>query len=98
MQNDKNLEWFKNEVGPILKDYEIDYNYFENGDFGSLNQVEFNSKEIGGNIDFWELGWLGVFAWDYKKEQVILNVLVEPNNHEKKSELLVNLVELLKSH
>ena len=47
-----------------------------------LNQVEFNSKKVGGNIDFWGLGWLGVFVWDYEKEEQLINLLIEPSQEE----------------
>nr|WP_157247369.1 hypothetical protein [Pedobacter panaciterrae] len=51
----RNIDWFKEEIAPVLLGYEITYSYFEDGDFDSLNQVEFNSPKLGGNIDFWEL-------------------------------------------
>ena len=39
----KDLEWFKKEVAPLLVDYEIEYRYYNQGDFGSLNQIIFDS-------------------------------------------------------
>lgn len=29
----KDLEWFKKEVAPLLVDYEIEYRYYNQGDF-----------------------------------------------------------------
>ena len=63
----KDLYWFKIVIAPSLKNYEIKYKFFEKGDFGSLNQVEFNSKKMGGEIDFWSEGWLGIHLVDYIK-------------------------------
>jgi hypothetical protein len=91
----KDVIWFKEEISPTLKHYELNYKFFEKGDFGSLNQIEFNSKRIGGNIDFWELGWLGVFVWDYQKEEQLLNVLLEPHQDEQKEKIFKKLEELL---
>ncbi|WP_264536424.1 hypothetical protein [Flavobacterium sp. N1736] len=91
MDKNKDLLWFKTAIESTLKDYEINHRYYEDGDFGSLNQIEFNSKEKGGNIDFWGLGWLGVFLWDYKKEKEIINVLLEPNQVQKQKRLLEEL-------
>jgi len=28
-----------------------------------LNQVEFNSKKLGGKINFWGFDWVGIFVW-----------------------------------
>ena len=91
----KDVIWFKKEVAPILKNYELNYKFFEQGDFGSLNQVEFNSKRTGGNIDFWELGWLGIFVWDYQKKEQLLNVLLEPHQEEEKENAFVKFRMLL---
>lgn len=91
----KDIGWFKKVVAPVLKDYEINYKFFEEGDFGSLNQVEFNSEKIGGNIDFWGLGWLGIFVWDYQKEEQLFNVLLEPHQEKNKEKALEELQRLL---
>lgn len=95
MKKEKDFEWFKKEIAPLLKGYELDYKFFEEGDFGSLNQVEFNSKSKGGSIDFWELGWLGIFIWDYKKEEQQLNILIEPGQEEEKANAFNKLQQLL---
>lgn len=94
--NDLNdIEWFKIKLSPKFKGYELNYKYFEEGDFGSLNQVEFNSKKIGGNIDFWGLGWLGIFVWDYGEEKQLLNVLIDPNHEEEKMAAFNKLQDFL---
>jgi hypothetical protein len=60
-----------------------------------LNQVEGNKKKLGGNIDFWGLGWLGVFVWDYEKEEQLLNLLIEPSQEEEKIAAFKKLQSLL---
>lgn len=92
----KNIIWFKEEVEPCMKNFEIKYKFFEKGDFGALNQVEFNSKEKGGEIDFWSTGWLGVHLVDYTKGEELLNVFLEPHREEEKEKVLRRLQELLK--
>ena len=96
MKKEKDVEWFKKEISPDLEGYDINYKFFEEGDFGSLSQVEFNSKRIGGNIDFWGLGWLGVFVWSYEKEEQVLNILLEPHQNEEKEKLIEKLKKILK--
>lgn len=92
-----NIEWFKSELAPQLTAYELEYKYFGEGDFGSLNQVEFNSNKIGGNIDFWGLGWLGVFVWDYQKEEALINILIKPDHEEEKKLAIDELKKALLS-
>ena len=93
---EKDIEWFKKEIAPIFKGYELNYRYFKEGDFGSLNQVEFNSNKVGGNIDFWGLGWLGIFVVDYEKEREIFNILIEPHQTVEKTKALEKLQSLVK--
>lgn len=92
----KDIEWFKQIIAPHLKDYEINYRFYEEGDFGPLTQVIFNSSKKGGGIDFWGLGWLGVDLFDYQKEEQLLNVLIEPHQEKEKEAVFKKLEELLK--
>ena len=86
MDNSKLKKQFIEEIEPKMIGYEIVYKDFEEGDFGILEQIEFNSDNIGGNIDFWSQGWLGIFLWDYKNEIEILNTLNEPSEGDNKKE------------
>ncbi len=95
--NMKDLEWFKKEVVPYLTDYEIQYRFYSEGDFGTLTQANFNSKRKGGGIDFWGLGWLGVDLYDYEKDEEVLNVLLEDNEIEEQDQLLEKLKKILLS-
>jgi hypothetical protein len=91
----RDVNWFKKNIEPSLKGYEIIYKSFERGDFGSLNQVEFNSEKQGGEIDFWSTGWLGIHLVDYIKGEEILNVFLEPHQEEEKNKILTRLQEFL---
>jgi hypothetical protein len=89
------IELFKEVVVPTLENYEIKYSNSKDGDFGSLDQIEFNSEKLGGNIDFWGLGWLGVFLWDYELDEEIMNILLSPEQEEEKQKVFQKLKELL---
>ncbi|WP_291598362.1 hypothetical protein [Bacteroides sp.] len=91
----KDINWFKNEVAPYLTGYEIQYRFYSNGDFGPLTQIRFESLKKGGTIEFWGLNWLGIFLYDHDKDDLVLNVLLEPHETEKKELYLGMLQELL---
>ncbi|OYQ50024.1 hypothetical protein CHU92_00190 [Flavobacterium cyanobacteriorum] len=91
----KNALWFKTYIESNLQNYETQYRSFKDGDFGSLSQVEFNSNEKGGNIDFWGLGYLGIYLWDYIKEEEVINVLISPEQQEEKEKQISILLQLL---
>jgi hypothetical protein len=95
MADIKDIELFKTHVASTLVNYELQYRFYEKGDFGSLSQVIFNSPQNGGGIDFWGKGWLGIDLHDYEKDEQVLNVLLEPNQKEEKA--FDRLLILLKS-
>lgn len=90
-----NLNWFKEKMEPFLKGYEIKYKFFEKGDFGSLNQVEFNTEKNGGEIDFWSTGWLSIHFVDYVKGEEQINDFLEPHQEEEKENAFKKLQALL---
>ena len=92
---EKTLEWFKKEVSPDLLNYKITYRNYKNGDFGDLDQVIIESKILGGGIYFWSSGWLEIDLYDYEKEELLINALLEPT--EEYEIHLKNLIETLKS-
>lgn len=98
MKGAKDIERFVDGLANKFVGHELTYRSFKEGDFGTLDQVEFNSKKIGGNIDFWGLGWLGVFIWDYEAEKQLLNVLLEPHQEKEKSEVIEQLEYILQKH
>lgn len=89
------LKCFNENILPLLKDYEISNRFFEEGDFGSLYQIEFNSKSKGGNIDFWGLDWLGIFLWDYENEKELFNILIESKKEIEKENAFNQLIKLI---
>ncbi|MGB4775791.1 MAG: hypothetical protein WBP45_11505 [Daejeonella sp.] len=95
MREVKDIAWFKKAIVPTLKNYELNYRFFEEGDFGSLSQFELNSEKIGVVIDFWGLGWLGIFVWDYQKEEQLLNILLEAHQEDEKDKAFEELQSLL---
>ncbi len=96
MEEIKDLAWFKNVITPTLKGYEVVYRFFEKGDFGSLNQVLFNSSKLGGEVDFWERDFLSIHLWDYEKNVELLNVFLEPEEYTEKEKAFEELQRLLK--
>jgi hypothetical protein len=94
----KDIAWFKKEVEPNLSSYEVNYRYFEKGDFGSLSQVSFEREDIGGQIDYWGLGWLGIYLYDGNNDVVLINILLAPEETGKSDEWINKLVlQLTKS-
>lgn len=59
--------------------------------------MEFNSDKMDGYLDFWGLGWLGIFVWDYELEKQLL-ILLEPHQEEEKNKAFEVLRALLKSN
>ncbi|PSL17648.1 hypothetical protein CLV60_1367 [Dyadobacter jiangsuensis] len=96
MDTMKDQTRFKIEIEPTLRGYDIEYRFFENGDFGALNQVVINSTRKGGGIDFWEFGWLGVDLYDYERDEQLLNILLEPHEYNEKEKALEKFICLLK--
>lgn len=95
MNLQKDIDWFKREIEPKLLGYDVTYRYYEQDDFGSLSQVVFEGKEIGGQIDYWSLGWLGVFVWDNAKEVELVNILLSPDEIGKGDDWVDKLARLL---
>ncbi len=73
------FNWFKEDFFQYLKDYKVDYRFFEQGDYGHLNQVIFNSSRRGGEIDFWEDGTFSIHMWDFQNDEELLNIILKPN-------------------
>lgn len=55
------IEFFKKEVASLLSSFNLEYRSYADDDFGALEQVVFNTQNIGGNFDFWKSGWLGIY-------------------------------------
>ena len=78
------VTWFNSVVASCLHGFALNYRYFEQGDFGALHQVEFNSAHKGGCFDFWGMDWLGIYLVDYGQERELFNrLLTDAEEHEK---------------
>ncbi len=97
MNTSKDVVWFKKTIVPDLQGYEIKHKYFEEGDFGSLDQIEFNSDFKGGVVDFWNSGWLGIHLYNYSIDEEIMNLLLEPKQISEKDDALNKMIEYLKN-
>ena len=92
----QSVDWFKAEVAPYLHGYEVEYRFFGNGDFGDLQQVEFSSESLGGEIDFWSSGRLAIHLVDYTNGKELMNSLWEAGEQDmRRSEELQKLRRLL---
>lgn len=91
----KNIIWFKDNFEYYLNNYVIEYKFYENGDFGNLDQVEFNSTGKGGEIDFWSSGSLNIHFVNYITGQVLINIFLEPYQEKEKNEIFERLRELI---
>lgn len=74
------IDFFKKELAPLLSSFNIKYRNFSEGDLGALEQVLFESQNMGGNFDFWDSGWLGVYIYDYISDSEVCNKLFEPTD------------------
>ena len=91
------IEFFKKEVASHLSSFNLEYRSYADGDFGALEQVVFNTQNIGGNFDFWESGWLGIYIYDYISDSEVCNKLLKPSEEHQETlkeivtEIFVNL-------
>ena len=90
-----NAEWFKAEFHEALAGYEVQHRFFPDGDFGDLDQVEFNSLKKGGGIDFWSSGMLFVHLVDYVTDEELINVMLDPDQKSEKAAVLAKLRSML---
>ena len=91
------IEFFKKEVASLLSSFNLEYRSYADDDFGALEQVVFNTQNIGGNFDFWKSGWLGIYIYDYISDSEVCNKLLEPSEEHQETlkeivtEIFVNL-------
>lgn len=79
-----------------FKNIKFNTKEFEDGDFGSLKRIEFESLNLCGNIDFWGKDWFGIFVWDLMREEIIINKLLEPYQAFEKEQVINELYNVLK--
>ncbi|MDF7660671.1 hypothetical protein PUG81_17045 [Erwiniaceae bacterium L1_54_6] len=92
-----NMDFFRNELAPLLSRYEIKYSNFSNGALGDLERVEFEGEGKVGTIDFWSSDWLGIDVFDLNLNDQTINVLLNPEEEVKKKETMEMLKMILVS-
>ena len=84
------MDFFRKEVASHLSSFNLEYRSYADGDFGALEQVVFNTQNIGGNFDFWESGWLGIYIYDiFRIPKSATNYLNRQKNIKKHSKRLL---------
>lgn len=76
------IHYFKENIEPKLKGFNVTYSYFPKGDFGELNRVYVEGKNKMGGIDFWSMGWMDVDIYDLSLDRQVMNLLLAPNDTE----------------
>jgi hypothetical protein len=74
-----NIDYIKHSTLSKLEGYEFHYSSFPNGDFGSLERVEFENGIKFGTIDLWSKGWISIDIYDSELDEQIMNVLLSPS-------------------
>ena len=72
-----NNVWFKEHIAPQMSTFDIQYRYFSQGDFGSLDEVNFESERFIGTINYWGNGFLSVTLFDNIMNDIVVNIMVD---------------------
>lgn len=89
------VEYFNENIKPLLKGYSFRYSSFSNGDFGDLERIEVKGFNKAGGVEFWSMGWMGVDVYDCSLDDQVLNVLLSPEEKELAEEVFARLLEVL---
>jgi hypothetical protein len=90
-----NIEYFNENIKPLLKGYCFRYSSFSNGDFGDLERIEIEGFNKVGGVEFWSMGWMGVDVYDCSLDDQVLNVLLSPEEKELAEGVFARLLEVL---
>ncbi len=91
-----NINLFKKKIENSFSNYDLELSSFPEGDFGYLERIEFDNKSKGGNVDFWEKGWIEIHVVDYLLEKEIFHILISPEERDKIEESFEFLFKILK--
>jgi hypothetical protein len=91
----KDINWCRQNVEPLLDGFEVKYEVFTDGDFGDLERMEFNSKEIGGSVRLWSSGVLEIDLVDYVSGESLMNFLLDSTQDSEKELRLKELISRL---
>lgn len=89
------LTWFKDELAPHLAGFALAYRSCGQGDFGTLERVEFESDALLGTLDFWSHEWLDVHVIERASVEERLNLFLGPNQEADKAQAIAALLALL---
>ena len=89
------LAWFRQEIEPRLAGFSLAYRSFGEGDFGSLERVEFESKALMGSFEFWSHGWLDVQVIEPVTVEERLHVFLGPDQEAEKTHAVAAFLALL---
>ncbi|WP_072166393.1 hypothetical protein [Erwinia sp. Leaf53] len=90
-----NISHFKSDIAPKLGSYILTYSSYPNGDFGSLERVEFSGNNLIGTLDFWSQGWLDINVYDCQQDEGLINRYYKPENIVEQEEALRSLCKIL---
>ena len=89
------LAWFRTEIEPQLSGFSLTYSYFREGDFGTLERVEFESEGLMGGFEFWSQQWLGIHVIDPVTVEEHLNLMLGPDQEPEKDQAVTAFLALL---
>ncbi|RSK38410.1 hypothetical protein [Hymenobacter perfusus] len=89
------LTWFKEELAPRFAGFAVVYRSCGEGDFGTLERVEFESDALLGTLDFWSHDWLDVHVIDRVSVEERLNLFLGPDQETDKAQAIAALLGLL---
>ncbi|MDB5270763.1 MAG: hypothetical protein JWP58_3803 [Hymenobacter sp.] len=89
------LTWFKDELAPRFAGFALAYRSCGQGDFGTLERVEFESDALLGTLDFWSHDWLDVHVIVRVSVEERLNLFLGPNQETDKAQVIAALLALL---
>jgi hypothetical protein len=90
------INFFKAEIYPHLSGYKFQYSSFGNGDFGTLERIEFEKGNKLGTVDMWSKGWLSIDVYDSALDTQLINLLISPDELDQQKEAIKNLIRTLK--
>lgn len=89
--------WLQVHIPELLHGFDIQYKQFGRGDFGHLDRVDFEGYGLGGSIDIWDQGWLGLHLYDYGSEEVRMHLLLSPQEDQDKRMAIETMRSILVS-
>ena len=89
------IDWFNENVRPLLIGCKFERSSFPAGDFGALERVEVEGGDKLATVDIWSEGWVGFDIYDCVLDDQIMNVLVSPDEKGSIHEILGRFVKLM---